>query len=80
MHGSFEKLSSHIGVPDDVTVGFIVSELLDRTFLSVDTFHSHLENLDAIKDLPNQVTAFPGTPLRLGVHKLGKIFLLRNRK
>ena len=54
-YGSFVSISAQIGLPDDVTVGFIVSEFLNLPFKSIDAFHSHLEDLGSVRQLDNQV-------------------------
>ncbi|XP_033821227.2 beta-1,3-N-acetylglucosaminyltransferase lunatic fringe-like [Periophthalmus magnuspinnatus] len=54
--GAFMNTSDMIRLPDDCTVGFIVEGLLGVALTHSPLFHSHLENLSTITDLPAQVT------------------------
>ncbi|KAH7728874.1 fringe [Aphelenchoides avenae] len=47
-NGRFEQLGVSLGVPDDVTLGYIMGTLLDIPLTVVEAFHSHLENLTAL--------------------------------
>uniref|UniRef100_A0A3B4APN0 Fringe-like glycosyltransferase domain-containing protein n=1 Tax=Periophthalmus magnuspinnatus TaxID=409849 RepID=A0A3B4APN0_9GOBI len=55
--GAFMNTSDMIRLPDDCTVGFIVEGLLGVALTHSPLFHSHLENLSTITDLPAQVLA-----------------------
>ena len=51
---NFEEFSKECGAPDDVTVGFLMSQL-SVPLTEIEEFHSHLERLSEISDLENQV-------------------------
>uniref|UniRef100_A0A8C8DR95 Fringe-like glycosyltransferase domain-containing protein n=1 Tax=Oryzias sinensis TaxID=183150 RepID=A0A8C8DR95_9TELE len=50
-----------IRLPDDCTVGYIVEALLGVGLTRSALFHSHLENLALVSDIPRQVTLSYGT-------------------
>jgi len=52
--GGFESLSSSTGLPDDMLIGFIISQLKFK-MKNLETFHSHLENLRKLNNLHSQV-------------------------
>lgn len=54
--GAFMDTSEMIRLPDDCTVGFIVEGLLGVGLIHSPLFHSHLETLGLLSDLPSQVT------------------------
>merc|ERR1712130_679447 len=90
--GSFNDISSAVGAPDDVTIGFIVSELVriadrrsgifDRRmkFRDISSFHSHLENLQAISDLPSQVSLSYSEDVFENGSNPRNVVLLENRR
>jgi fringe protein len=43
-------------LPDDVTMGYIVEQLAGVAMTRLDQFHSHLEPLRLVTDLPNQIS------------------------
>ena len=47
--------AEHIRLPDDCTVGYIVEALLGVSLTRSALFHSHLENLELVSDIHNQV-------------------------
>ena len=54
----FVNIGSSIGLPDDVTVGYIVDGLLGVPLIQEKRLHSHLENLREIRNdsLKDQIT------------------------
>lgn len=59
--GVFMDTSEMIRLPDDCTVGFIVEGLLGVGLIRSPLFHSHLETLGLLSDLPSQVTLSYGS-------------------
>lgn len=53
---AFVDASEMIRLPDDCTVGFIAEGLLGAGLIRSPLFHSHLETLGLLSDLPSQVT------------------------
>ena len=52
----FISVSEKLRLPDDVTMGYIVSILAGVELTRVEEFHSHLEPLHLVKDLHNQIS------------------------
>ncbi|KAI1716964.1 fringe-like domain-containing protein [Ditylenchus destructor] len=55
----FERLCHTAGsIPDDVTLGYVITQLLNVELTSIDRLHSHLEDLRQldIRELPNQIS------------------------
>lgn len=46
--GKFMSIGDHIGLPDDVTMGYIIEHLLKVPLTVIETFHSHLEPMDIL--------------------------------
>ncbi|XP_072240819.1 beta-1,3-N-acetylglucosaminyltransferase lunatic fringe-like [Leuresthes tenuis] len=59
--GAFMATAEHIRLPDDCTVGYIVEALLGVSLTRSALFHSHLENLELVSDINNQITLSYGT-------------------
>ncbi|XP_023814325.1 beta-1,3-N-acetylglucosaminyltransferase lunatic fringe [Oryzias latipes] len=59
--GTFMATAESIRLPDDCTVGYIVEALLGVGLTRSALFHSHLENLALVSDIPRQVTLSYGT-------------------
>ena len=57
MKESFTSISSLIGLPDDVTIGFIISQLIGVELINDTRFNSHLNHLASI-DPHRQVRLF----------------------
>ena len=51
----FSRVSRTTGLPDDMTIGFLIESELGEKLESVEKFHSHLENLNQIKNPSDQV-------------------------
>lgn len=49
------ETAERISLPDDCTVGYIVNALLGASLIRSPFFHSHLENLGVVSDIPSQV-------------------------
>lgn len=47
--GKFMTVSDRIGLPDDVTMGYIIEHLLKVPLTVIDTFHSHLEPMETLR-------------------------------
>lgn len=47
-NGKFMKIGDNIGLPDDVTFGYIIEYLLKVPMTVIDGFHSHLEPMENI--------------------------------
>lgn len=45
----FESIADRIGLPDDVTMGYIIEHLLKVPLTVIDTFHSHLEPMEFLR-------------------------------
>lgn len=45
----FESIGDRIGLPDDVTIGYIIEHLLKVPLTVIDTFHSHLEPMEFLR-------------------------------
>ena len=43
-------------LPDDVTMGYIVEQLAGMAMTRLDQFHSHLEPLCLVTNLPNKIS------------------------
>ncbi|KAK6170600.1 hypothetical protein SNE40_018957 [Patella caerulea] len=56
--GRFMTVGETIRLPDDCTIGYIISHLLKKELTIVNEFHSHLESLKIVKskDMENQIT------------------------
>lgn len=56
--GKFMSIGDRIGLPDDVTMGYIIEHLLKVPLTVIDTFHSHLEPMDILprESFKEQVT------------------------
>lgn len=54
----FESIGDRIGLPDDVTMGYIIEHLLNVPLTVIDTFHSHLEPMEFLRSesFKDQVT------------------------
>lgn len=48
-YGRFESIADRIGLPDDVTMGYIIEHLLKVPLTVIDTFHSHLEPMEFLR-------------------------------
>lgn len=46
--GRFMTIGDRIGLPDDVTMGYIIEHLLKVPLTVIETFHSHLEPMDIL--------------------------------
>lgn len=46
--GKFMSIGDRIGLPDDVTMGYIIEHLLKVPLTVIETFHSHLEPMDIL--------------------------------
>lgn len=46
--GKFMTIGDRIGLPDDVTMGYIIEHLLKVPLTVIETFHSHLEPMDIL--------------------------------
>lgn len=46
--GKFQTIGDRIGLPDDVTMGYIIEHLLNVPLTVIDTFHSHLEPMNIL--------------------------------
>ena len=57
MKKSFTSISSLIGLPDDVTIGFIINQLIGVELINDTRFNSHLNHLAGI-DPHRQVRSF----------------------
>ena len=51
----FARVSRTTGLPDDMTIGFLIESELEVQLKSVEKFHSHLEDLNQIKNPSDQV-------------------------
>jgi len=58
MSSSLSQTGNMIGLPDDVTVGYLATVLLKVPLTQLDQFHSHLESLRRVEteDLSEQIT------------------------
>ncbi|VDN57873.1 unnamed protein product [Dracunculus medinensis] len=45
-NSGFELLGNYLGLPDDVTLGYLIEHLLNVKLTVIDEFHSHLEPLN----------------------------------
>ncbi|KAG1687145.1 Fringe glycosyltransferase [Nymphon striatum] len=56
--GRFISVGERIGLPDDVTMGYIIEHMMKRKLTVIKKFHSHLESMKLIEhdDLYDQVT------------------------
>ena len=63
------ETAERISLPDDCTVGYIVTALLGASLTRSPFFHSHLENLGVVWDIHSQVQP-PRGPRALGQHLL----------
>jgi fringe protein len=52
----FITISEKLRLPDDVTMGYIISHLAGVGLTKVDELHSHLEPLHLVQDLHNQIS------------------------
>lgn len=52
----FTRISRTTGLPDDMTIGFLIESELGEQLKSVEKFHSHLEDLDQLKNPSDQIT------------------------
>lgn len=54
----FIRIVASIALPDDCVVGYIITHILNVSLISADFFHTHLEDLQAIRepDLLSQVS------------------------
>jgi len=52
----FTRVSRTTGLPDDMTIGFLIESELGEKLKSVEKFHSHLEDLNQIKNPSDQIT------------------------
>lgn len=50
------KESEKLGMPDDVTIGYILQKNAHVTLTKVDLFHSHYEQLNVLKNLSSQIS------------------------
>lgn len=48
-NGKFINIGDKIGLPDDVTMGYIIEYLLNVPLTIIDTFHSHLEPMEFLR-------------------------------
>ena len=48
--------SEKMGMPDDVTIGYILQKNANVTLTKVELFHSHYEPLNLLKNLSNQIS------------------------
>lgn len=48
-NGKFVNIGDKIGLPDDVTMGYIIEYLLNVPLTIIDTFHSHLEPMEFLR-------------------------------
>ncbi|CAL4141751.1 unnamed protein product [Meganyctiphanes norvegica] len=57
-NGNFIRISRKIGLPDDVTLGYIIEALIQNYLIVVPQFHSHLEVMKHIskEDLYKQIS------------------------
>lgn len=57
--GKFMTIGDRIGLPDDVTMGYIIEHLLKVPLTVIETFHSHLEPMDILpKETFNEQVTF----------------------
>lgn len=47
--GKFMSIGDRIGLPDDVTMGYIIEHLLKVSLTVIETFHSHLEPMEILR-------------------------------
>lgn len=47
--GKFMSIGDRIGLPDDVTMGYIIEYLLNVSLTVIETFHSHLEPMEFLR-------------------------------
>lgn len=45
----FVSIGDQIGLPDDVTMGYIIEHLLKVSLTVIETFHSHLEPMEFLR-------------------------------
>ena len=64
----FISVSEKLRLPDDVTMGYIISILADVELTRLDEFHSHLEPLHLVTDLANQISFSYSEPTSPGYH------------
>ena len=55
-NGEFVKESEKMGMPDDVTIGYIIEKNTHVSLTNVRLFHSHLEPLNLLKNLSSQIS------------------------
>jgi len=51
----FLQFCSETELTDDCAMGFLITYILNVPLTEYTTFHMHIENLAAVKDLKNQV-------------------------
>jgi hypothetical protein len=58
INGKFEKMSQNIGMPDDMTFGYLIEVILNIKLTNNQLFHSHLEDLNQINkfNVKEQIT------------------------
>ena len=54
--GGFLSISKRVGIADDVTIGYIISHILNVNLTIVEEMHSHYERLSEIKKPQGQIT------------------------
>ncbi|XP_061565295.1 beta-1,3-N-acetylglucosaminyltransferase radical fringe-like isoform X2 [Cololabis saira] len=75
--GNFISTAEKIRLPDDVTVGYIIEALLEVRLTQTTRFHSHLENLQKLDRVLDQVTlSYGGFNNRRNVVTIGGGFSL----
>ncbi|XP_063149338.1 beta-1,3-N-acetylglucosaminyltransferase radical fringe isoform X2 [Candoia aspera] len=78
--GSFISTAERIRLPDDCTIGYIIEGLLEVKLLHSPLFHSHLENLQRLRDgaVLRQVTlSYGGPENKRNVVSMGEVFTVQ---
>ena len=62
----FTAVGDKMRLPDDVTMGYIVEQLAGVAMTRLDQFHSHLEPLRLVTNLPDQISFSYSAPAEGG--------------